>query len=114
MFTALDPAGPLWERDDNRIVPTDGQYVEIIHTNAAVLGFTDVCGDADFYPNGGSRMNGCILNTCSHNRAVQYMASSVKHKHLLAYECATHKEAMRDSCLGEPYPMGTSELSKTR
>ncbi|XP_075970569.1 lipase member H-like [Anticarsia gemmatalis] len=112
--TALDPAGPLWSRDNGRVVATDGQYVEVIHTNTGFLGYTDPCGDADFYPNGGSSMPGCWLSSCSHNRAFEYMASTVKHNHLLANECATYREASRDRCTGEVNPMGNSDLFKTR
>ncbi|XP_075970546.1 pancreatic triacylglycerol lipase-like [Anticarsia gemmatalis] len=112
--TALDPAGPLWYRDNERIVPTDAQYVEVMHTETATLGFSDPCGDADFYPNGGSSMPGCWVYSCSHSRAYKYMASSVKHNHLLANECATLRDATRNRCTGSLYPMGNSDLNKSR
>lgn len=110
----MDPAGPLWGRDGDRVVSTDAQYVEVIHTDTNFLGYTDPCGDADFYPNGGSGMPGCFLNSCSHSRAYEYMASSVKYNHLLANECATLREATRDRCTGEVNPMGNSDLTKSR
>ncbi|KAJ8735413.1 hypothetical protein PYW07_007033 [Mythimna separata] len=112
--TALDPAGPLWGRDSDRVVPTDAQYVEVIHTNTGLLGYTDPCGDADFYPNGGSSMPGCFLNSCSHSRAYEYMDSSVKYNNLLANECATLRDATRNRCTGSLNPMGNSDLSKSR
>ncbi|XP_026319648.1 lipase member H-like [Hyposmocoma kahamanoa] len=113
-ITALDPAGPLWGRDRDRIVETDGQYVEVMHTNTAMYGFSDPCGDADFYPNGGSSMPGCILNSCSHSLAYDYMASSIRHNHLLANECDSLRDATRNRCNGELNPMGNSDLLKTR
>ncbi|PZC85600.1 hypothetical protein B5X24_HaOG200608 [Helicoverpa armigera] len=113
-ITALDPAGPLWGRDNNRVVATDGQYVEVMHTNTGFLGYTDPCGDADFYPNGGSGMPGCWLNSCSHGRAYEYMASTVKYNHLLANECGSLRDATRNRCSGDLYPMGNSDLNKSR
>lgn len=110
----MDPAGPLWGRDSERIVETDGQYVEIMHTNTAMYGFSDPCGDADFYPNGGSSMPGCLLNTCSHSLAYEYMYASIRHNHLLANECETLRDATRNRCNGDLNPMGNSDLSKTQ
>lgn len=51
----LDPAGPLYTdgNADERISPTDGKYVEIIHTNGWNLGFGNPIGQSDFYPNFG-------------------------------------------------------------
>ncbi|XP_026731490.1 pancreatic lipase-related protein 2-like [Trichoplusia ni] len=113
-ITALDPAGPLWGNDRNRIVRSDGRYVEVIHTDTSMLGFNDPCGDADFYPNGGSNMPGCLVNSCSHGRAYEYMASTVKHNHLRANQCADLREATRDRCTGTLYHMGNSDLNKSR
>ncbi|XP_026731599.1 lipase member H-like [Trichoplusia ni] len=113
-ITALDPAGPLWGWGRDHIAKTDGQYVEVIHTDTDLLGFKDPCGDADFYPNGGSSMPGCWINSCSHSRAYEYMASSVKYNHLYANECASLREATRNNCKGAAYPMGNADLLKTR
>ncbi|XP_049872957.1 lipase member H-like [Pectinophora gossypiella] len=112
-ITALDPAGPLWTRDNGRIVETDGRYVEVMHTNTGLYGYTDPCGDADFYPNGGSSMPGCWINSCSHSRAHEYMAATVRYNHLLGRECATLRDAQRDRCTGDWNPMGNSDLNKS-
>ena len=57
----LDPAGPGFDplnvRD--RLDPTDAAFVDVIHSNAATslivgLGYQDLLGHVDFYPNGGS------------------------------------------------------------
>ncbi|KAI8438251.1 hypothetical protein MSG28_010854 [Choristoneura fumiferana] len=111
-ITALDPAGPLWGSDRNRIVPTDARYVEVMHTNTAMYGYSDPCGHSDHYPNGGSSMPGCWLNTCSHSRAHEYMAATVKYNHLLANECETQRDATRDRCNGNLHPMGNGDLNK--
>ncbi|XP_035781036.1 phospholipase A1 VesT1.02-like [Anopheles albimanus] len=71
---ALDPALPLFSihAPENRIGVRDAMYVEVIHTNAGLLGFQHPIGTADFYPNGGSHQPGCGLNIaglCSHSRA---------------------------------------------
>ncbi|XP_052863517.1 lipase member I-like [Anopheles cruzii] len=71
---ALDPALPLFSihAPANRINHRDAMYVEVIHTNAGLLGFQHPIGTADFYPNGGSHQPGCGLNIaglCSHSRA---------------------------------------------
>lgn len=54
----LDPAGPLFTfpvvvTPENRLVSTDANFVQVIHTAANSLG-TQIClGDADFWANGG-------------------------------------------------------------
>ncbi|CAG9796746.1 unnamed protein product [Diatraea saccharalis] len=111
-ITGLDPAGPLWSRNTDRITEEDAQYVEVIHTNTNFLGYTNPCGDADFYPNGGGSMPGCWTNTCSHGKAYDYMASTVTYNHLLANQCDTLRDATRNRCNGDLNPMGNSDLNK--
>ncbi|KAL0901740.1 hypothetical protein ABMA27_006918 [Loxostege sticticalis] len=111
-ITALDPAGPLWENNRDRLVKTDAQYVEVIHTNTVFLGFHDPCGDADFYPNGGRIMPGCWTNNCSHGRAVDYMVASIRHNRFLANECRTMTNVQRNLCTGAVFLMGNSDLHK--
>ena len=45
---SLDPAGPLFNYDNpnERVAPTDGVYVEVIHTNGGGLGFREPIGQA--------------------------------------------------------------------
>ncbi|KAJ8736511.1 hypothetical protein PYW08_007167 [Mythimna loreyi] len=114
---ALDPAGPLWHLDSNRLVRTDAQYVEVIHTETTTLGYSDPCGDADFYPNGGNNMPGCLIGDikCSHSRAYEYMAASVENNSLLAQECGSLRDASFNTCTGTPLnPMGNSDINKSR
>lgn len=58
---ALDPAGPLFARKpaDERLNSTDAEIVEVIHTDGGMLGFKDVIGTIDFFPNGGRNQPGC-------------------------------------------------------
>ncbi|XP_025077771.1 pancreatic lipase-related protein 2-like [Pomacea canaliculata] len=65
-ITGLDPAGPNFEMYDRlvKLDRDDAQFVDVIHTNAKSLvlgglGTTEMCGDADFFPNGGVDMPGC-------------------------------------------------------
>ncbi|KAL4716557.1 hypothetical protein ACJJTC_010221 [Scirpophaga incertulas] len=111
-ITALDPAGPMWSRNSENLRSTDGQYVEVIHTNTGLLGYTDPCGDADFYPNGGTGMPGCWTNTCSHGKAPEYFASTVKYNHLHAERCGSLREAQRGRCTGDKVPMGNGDINK--
>ena len=60
--TGLDPANYLEDpvNDiDNRIDPTDGEFVDIIHTDDGGAGITIPMGHADFYPNNGDHQPGC-------------------------------------------------------
>lgn len=49
VITSLDPAGPLFSVNspNERVEPTDGVYVEVIHTNGGTLGFMEPIGQAD-------------------------------------------------------------------
>lgn len=69
---------------EERIAQGDADYVEIIHTDAGILGHPETIGDFDFYPNGGIFQPGCENNdllytaACSHSRAYIYFAESVE------------------------------------
>jgi Lipase len=69
MRQGLDPAGPLFETRDWTVGLNQysADFVDIIHTNGeaftgAHLGTMKVLGHVDFYPNGGGRQPGCILD----------------------------------------------------
>jgi pancreatic triacylglycerol lipase len=75
----LDPAGPLFSVRNaaGRLDASDANYVECIHTNGPTLvlvgaGIGAPIGHADFFPNGGTSQPGCLTNTCSHGRAVDF------------------------------------------
>ncbi|XP_046821663.1 endothelial lipase-like [Vespa crabro] len=81
----LDPALPgfIKAKEGSRISQGDANYVEIIHTNGGVLGFLNSIGDVDFYPNGGVKQAGCIVDaagSCSHLRAYELFAESINSK----------------------------------
>jgi pancreatic triacylglycerol lipase len=61
-IVGLDPAGPLFDANNpvNRLDRNDAEYVEIVHTDTASFGIAFPIGDADFYPNGGTGMPGCL------------------------------------------------------
>ena len=78
----LDPAGPLFSANDesDRASPDDCDYVEVIHTNGGMLGFTAPIGNGDFYPNGGKSQPGCGLDltgSCAHARAPLFFKESL-------------------------------------
>ena len=62
-LTGLDPAGLYFTTvsSDFRLDESDASYVDVIHTDAGVLGTNRRNGDVDFYPNGGSRQPGCLF-----------------------------------------------------
>ncbi|KAK4887862.1 hypothetical protein RN001_004133 [Aquatica leii] len=95
-ITGLDPAGPIYSTRSftDRLDESDAVFVDVIHTNAGFLGYSDRCGDVDFYPNCGTFQNGCNFNPnnpslvnfiikkigCDHLRSVDYMIESINHK----------------------------------
>lgn len=71
--TALDPAGPLFfKASPDACSPSDAQFVDVIHTDAGVLGELIPRGHVDFYPNRGlPPQPGChmldLLTACKTN-----------------------------------------------
>lgn len=53
--TALDPALPLFitAATNEKLDPTDADFVDVYHSNAFVQGQIERCGTVDFYMNGG-------------------------------------------------------------
>ncbi|CAG5043715.1 unnamed protein product [Parnassius apollo] len=76
---ALDPAGPCFSNmsPDNRLDRSNAAHVDVIHTNAGILGLKEPVGHKDFYPNGGMSQPGCFLSTCDHSRAWEILAESI-------------------------------------
>ena len=56
----MDPAGPLFDKDDmsTRLAYTDAEFVDVIHSDVGFgeinFGMEEAIGDVDFYPNGGA------------------------------------------------------------
>lgn len=111
--TGLDPAGPLWANNANALNRNAGTYVEAIHTDGGILGIFNPIGHADFYPNGGRNpMPGCAVNTCSHSRAWEFFASSVRTNHFIGRRCINLNQAQNVQCTGSTFNMGNNILSK--
>lgn len=62
-LSGLDPAGPLIYQffpPNQRLDPTDADFVDVINTDTTIFGFSKSIGHANFYPNGGKRIQpGC-------------------------------------------------------
>ncbi|XP_022821933.1 pancreatic lipase-related protein 2-like [Spodoptera litura] len=114
-ITGLDPAGYLWHSNSNRLSSSNGQYVEAIHTDGNALGIMNPSGNADFYPNGGKHWQpGCALqgNACSHGRATELFAATVRNNHLIGRQCPNIWEAELGTCNGASFHMGNSIFTK--
>ncbi|XKL67584.1 hypothetical protein PGB90_003075 [Kerria lacca] len=55
-ITGLSPFGPTWNEkpETERLSKGDADFVDIIHTNMGLFGFSKTMGDVDFLPNGGN------------------------------------------------------------
>lgn len=111
----MDPAGPLWNLNPDRLSPTDGIYVEAIHTDGEVggLGIGIPIADADFFPNGGFSQPGCLTDFCDHNRSWELFAATVTYNHLIAQECTSILQIALNICRGNRFPMGNDILDKS-
>ncbi|XP_050350365.1 pancreatic lipase-related protein 2-like [Nymphalis io] len=112
--TGLDPAGPLWNLNPDRLRSSDGVYVEAIHTDGGVLGqgIGSAVADADFFPNGGISQPGCLTSFCHHQRAWELFASSVTYDHFLGRQCSNKLQVSLNSCRGKYFKMGNGDLRK--
>lgn len=68
VIMALDPAGvkyrgvkKSWETDRYRLRRGNAAYTMVIHTSAFALGWEELLGDADFYPNFGEFQPCCNI-----------------------------------------------------
>ncbi|XP_028043591.1 pancreatic lipase-related protein 2-like [Bombyx mandarina] len=113
--TGLDPAGPLWNTNSNRLSARDGVYVEAIHTDGSTtgLGIGSAVANADFFPNGGNSQPGCTLSLCNHNRAWELFASTVTNNHLVGNQCNNMAQVSANSCRGNRLNMGNDDLRKS-
>ncbi|XP_034831715.1 pancreatic triacylglycerol lipase-like [Maniola hyperantus] len=111
--TGMDPAGPQWGGNSNALNRNSGVYVEAIHTDGGSLGIMDPISDADFYPNGGrNRQPGCTTSACSHSRAHEFFASSVRTNHFVGRRCNNLQQARDVQCSGATLNMGNALLNK--
>ncbi|CAH1799198.1 unnamed protein product [Owenia fusiformis] len=78
-ISGMDPAAPKFEGSEIefRLDSSDAKFVDIIHTDADILGFLPQLGHVDFYPNGGRDQPGCLLFTCDHSVSHQLYLESI-------------------------------------
>ncbi|XP_062575958.1 pancreatic triacylglycerol lipase-like [Saccostrea cucullata] len=127
-ITGLDPAGPLFNKYHPmaRLDASDASFVDVIHTDTEGtfnfgLGMNNICGDIDFFPNGGEMQPGCnksalrIADTlvrfkveaaqrlfpCSHERSIELFTESILSDCKFLF-CSCTKEAfLNELCIQE-------------
>lgn len=106
----------MWNYNSNRVNPTDGVYVEAIHTDGGYtiggLGIGSAVARADFFPNGGISQPACLTNICNHNRAWELFAATVTYNHLVGVGCSSNLQITWDTCRGARFNMGNDDLRK--
>ncbi|XP_026245194.2 lipase member H isoform X1 [Urocitellus parryii] len=117
-ITGLDPAGPLFNGrpPQDRLDPSDAQFVDVIHSDTDALGYKEPLGNIDFYPNGGLDQPGCPQTIfggikyfkCDHQRSVYlYLASLREDCEITAYPCDSYRDYRNGKCTS----CGTPEQS---
>uniref|UniRef100_A0A336LVZ2 CSON006317 protein n=1 Tax=Culicoides sonorensis TaxID=179676 RepID=A0A336LVZ2_CULSO len=84
-ITGLDPTIFYYNTNNKSrdLDPSDAHFVDILHTNAGILGHWSTSGHADFYINGGTSQPGCgslsIFQTlaCDHTKVTPYFIESI-------------------------------------
>jgi pancreatic lipase-related protein 2 len=94
-ITGLDPAMPLFITSpiEEKLDPSDADFVDVIHTNALIQGKIEKCGHVDFYMNGGIVQPGCWTMGRSefiHENLQQFLTSFVNYRsfRLLSPACS--------------------------
>ncbi|XP_053096203.1 lipase member H [Pangasianodon hypophthalmus] len=109
-ITALDPAGPSFrgKSEDERLDPSDAQFVDALHTDMDAFGYRDSLGHIDYYANGGSDQPGCPKTIfsgskyfkCDHQRSVfLYLDSMNQSRQITAYPCSDYSDFLDGKCL---------------
>ncbi|XP_012519326.1 PREDICTED: pancreatic triacylglycerol lipase [Propithecus coquereli] len=129
-ITGLDPAEPYFEGTPEivRLDPSDAQFVDVIHTDAAPLipnlgfGTSQIVGHLDFFPNGGLEMPGCDKNilsqivdidgiwegtrdfvACNHLRSYKYYTDSISNPNGFAgFPCSSYSAFTENKCFPCP------------
>lgn len=108
-ITALDPAGPSFtgKPPEERLDPTDAQFVDALHTDMDAFGFRKPVGHIDFYANGGADQPGCPKTIfsgseyfkCDHQRSVFLYLDSVNRTcRTVAYPCSSYSDFLDGKC----------------
>ncbi|XP_008274482.1 lipase member H [Stegastes partitus] len=109
-ITGLDPAGPLFtgKPPEERLDPTDAEFVDVLHTDIDALGFRQALGHIDFYANGGTDQPGCPKTIfsggsyfkCDHQRSVLLYLDSVNWTCTTrAFPCSSYADFLDGKCL---------------
>nr|AAA30885.1 lipase precursor [Canis lupus familiaris] len=129
-ITGLDPVEASFQGtpEEVRLDPTDADFVDVIHTDAAPLipflgfGTSQQMGHLDFFPNGGEEMPGCKKNAlsqivnldgiwegtrdfvaCNHLRSYKYYSESILNPDGFAsYPCASYRAFESNKCFPCP------------
>ncbi|KAK0075277.1 hypothetical protein PV325_007129 [Microctonus aethiopoides] len=111
-ITGVDPASPCFgfpvlKRAEDRLDPTDAIFVDIIHTDEGVYGMRQICGHADFFPNGGDAPQpGCTgidQNRCSHKKSTEYTIESINiPQRFPAFQCDSWNNYKDGNCANNP------------
>ncbi|XP_060233292.1 inactive pancreatic lipase-related protein 1 [Meriones unguiculatus] len=129
-ITGLDPVEANFEGTpaEVRLDPSDADFVDVIHTDAAPLipflgfGTNQMVGHLDFFPNGGQYMPGCKKNAlsqivdidgiwsgtrdfvaCNHLRSYKYYLESILSPDgFAAYPCASYRDFESNQCFPCP------------
>lgn len=111
-ITGLDPAKPCFINDAKLIGlhSGDGLFVDVIHSDAGIIGLRERVGDADFYPNGFDPIPlGCATLSCAHSRSWEYYTETVypgNENGFMSAICASAESLNNGECEGQRYPMG--------
>ncbi|KAJ8728389.1 hypothetical protein PYW08_016774 [Mythimna loreyi] len=110
-ITALDPAGPCFDKQSEHVRSGLADYVEVFHCNGRVLGSEKAFGDVDFFANNGKVQPECgdpsslsplkafEKSKCSHKKCVKMWTETVLHRDWYpAYNCEQYKEFKIGRC----------------
>ncbi|KAG7485558.1 lipase member H-like [Solea senegalensis] len=109
-ISALDPAGPQFTGTgpEDRLDPTDAEFVDVLHTDMDALGYREPLGHIDFYANGGADQPGCPKTIfsgtsyfkCDHQRSVGLYLGSLNHTCASrAFPCSSNTDFLDGKCL---------------
>ncbi|CAL1596424.1 unnamed protein product [Knipowitschia caucasica] len=109
-ITGLDPAGPMFTSagPDERLDPSDAQFVDVLHTDMDSFGLRGAHGHIDFYANGGADQPGCPKTifagksyfVCDHQRAVfLYLCALNQTCSITAFPCSSYSDFRDAKCL---------------
>nr|XP_010591288.1 lipase member H [Loxodonta africana] len=108
-ITGLDPAGPSFNGrpPQDRLDPSDAQFVDVIHSDIDALGYREPLGNIDFYPNGGLDQPGCPQTIfagiqyfkCDHQRSMYlYLSSLSENCTITTYPCDSYRDYRDGKC----------------